>query len=155
MKPYSALIKKNLSGQIEDIVLLKDGFSWSALFFSNLWFLYHKMWREFLVITCFTIVLSILFSSSSFDKFSLQFSLTFLVALNANYWLCEFLRKRKNYEFVGLIFADNLFTAKLRLIKNLENSSNSFDVFDDSLLDPKSFRKLCKIKKLSNHFSFR
>ena len=147
MKIFNALIKKNSAGKIEDVVLLKEGFSWAAFFFSGLWFLYYKMWKEFLMLMLVNVAL-VSFSkiSSDFDKISLEIAFVFIVALNANYWLCEHFKK-KNYEFVGLVFGDDCAGAKLRFIKNLEADQKlSADDFDDSILNPKLHRKMMKLK---------
>jgi len=148
MKIYSAFIKKNKEGKIADVTLVKDGFSFFAFFFSGLWFLSHKMWSEFFAL----MFVGVMFSLSSdflpnFDKAFLQLAFVFIVAFNANYWLCEHL-KRKDYEFVGLVFGDDLSSAKMRFVKNLEaHCSQNFVEFDDSILNPKLHRQMMKFKK--------
>ena len=100
MKIYNALIKKNKEGKIEDVILLKEGFSFFAFLFSGLWFLYHKMWSEFLAILLVNFLIAYMENfSPAIDKILLEISFIFLVALNANYWLCEHLKK-KDYNFV-------------------------------------------------------
>lgn len=148
MNIYNALIKKNKEGKIEDVVLLKEGFSLFAFLFSGLWFLYHKMWKEFFVLAALNI-LFVFFSkiSSHFDRASLEIAFIFVVALNANYWYCESLKKR-GYEFVGLVFGDNHASAKLRFIKNFEADYQvTADEFDDSILNPKLHRQMMKLGK--------
>ena len=122
MKLYNALIKKSDTGKIEDIVLLKDGFSIWAFFFSALWFLYHKMRKEF----CILLVVNIAFAFSDkvcllsgFDEFCLQMAFFFIIALNANYWLVDDLRKR-GYEFVGMVFGTDDANARMRFVENLQ-----------------------------------
>lgn len=149
MKIYNALIKKNKEGKIEDVVLIKEGFSFFAFLFSSLWFLYHKMWREFLALALinFAIVSTGNGLFGELDKFFLEFALILIVGLNANYWFCDHL-KRKDYEFIGLVFGENQENAKLRFIKNFE-ADQSFDAneFDDSILNPKLHRQMMKLKK--------
>ncbi|MBU6140700.1 MAG: DUF2628 domain-containing protein [Proteobacteria bacterium] len=132
MKLYNVLVKKNPAGKIQDIVLLKDGFSWLAFFFSGLWFLYHRMWKEFLVLivvnTAFVVLAKI---SSGLDRALLEAAFLFLVALNANYWRCEHLKKN-GYELVGLVFGANKIDAKLHFVEDLE------DEFCETILDPKT-----------------
>ena len=133
MKPYNALIKKDKSGKIENFVLLKEGFSFSAFLFSGLWFLYHKMGREFLLLILLNCAFALLGKIlSNVDHFLLTFAFAFMVALNANSWLSENLQK-KNYEFAGLIFAENLIDAKKRFVKSFEDQNHAADVFADSL----------------------
>ncbi len=137
MKIFNALIKKNSSGKIEDIVLLKEGFSWVAFFFSGPWFLYHKMWQEFFALMLAGAMLCFFGDFiPDFDKFFLQFAFILIVALNSNDWLCEHLKK-KNYEFVGLVFGDDYASAKMRFVKNLK-ADYEIDPsdFDDSILHP-------------------
>jgi hypothetical protein len=128
MKLYNALIKKNQEGKIEDIILLKEGFSMMAFLFSAFWFLYHKMRKESFIL----FAASFVFASagkmnflSGFDGFFLQMSFFFIVALNANYWLVDDLKKR-GYEFVGLVFGTDAANAKMRFVASLK---------DDNLLD--------------------
>lgn len=122
MKLYSAFIKKNDSEKVEDVVLIKEGFSFAALIFgiSNLWFLYHKMWREFFTLILVNFIFAYFFTTlSDFDKIFLQVAFVFIIALNANYWFCENLKK-KNYQFIGLVFGSDLTSAKIRFLKNLQ-----------------------------------
>lgn len=131
MKLYNVLVKRNPVGEIEDIVLLKDGFSWLAFFFSGLWFLYYRMWKEFLVMIAANVVL-VFFAkiSSNLDRTFLEFAFFFLIALNANYWRVEHLKKKK-YEMVGLVFGSNLVDAKLHFVDGLE------DEFSEAILNPR------------------
>jgi hypothetical protein len=146
MKLYNALIKKNQEGKIADIVLLKEGFSTVVFLFSGLWFLYHKMWKEFVVIIVINFAFVVFATiSSPFDKFAIQFAFVLMVALNANHWLCEHL-KNKGYEFVELVFGSDLESARFRFINNLQSEENRAD-FDDSILNPKLYRRMMKLKK--------
>jgi hypothetical protein len=131
MKTYSALIKKNNKGEVEDLVLLKEGFSWRAFIFNGLWFLYHKMWKEIIALILINFAFALftkVFSDS--DKILLEIAFIFVVALNANYWLCDHLKK-KGYEFVGLAFGSDVLSAKLDLLQKLQLH------FSTKILDPK------------------
>ncbi|NBV06229.1 MAG: DUF2628 domain-containing protein [Proteobacteria bacterium] len=131
MKLYNALIKKNQEGKIAEVVLLKEGFSIWAFLFSAFWFLYHKMRKEFLVLLLvnfvfvFTKKLNFL---SGFDNFFLEMAFFFIIALNANYWLVDAMKKR-GYEFVGLVFGSDAANAKMRFVENLK-SENLLDLVD-------------------------
>jgi len=132
MKTYSALIKKNRDGKVENLVLLKEGFSWRAFIFSGLWFLYHKMWKEFLVLILINFAFFFLAKiSSDFDKIVLEIFYLFLVALNATYWLEQHLRK-KGYELAGVAFGADELSAKFNFLQNTD-----FD-FAPQILDPKA-----------------
>lgn len=154
MKPYNALIKKNKEGKIEDVILLKEGFSFFAFLFSGLWFLYHRMWKELLALILINIAFAILgkFYPNS-NKIFLEFSFLLIIALNATYWLCEHLKK-KGYEFVGIVFGENCVNAKIRFIKNLEaDLKPDYPEFDDSILNPKLHRQMIKLKKSQSHLA--
>lgn len=131
MKLYNVLVKKNADNKIEDIVLLKDGFSWLAFLFSGFWFFYHRMWKEMFVMIAVNFAF-VFFAklSSNLDRSLLEFAFFFLVALNANYWRVEHLKK-KNYQLVGLVFGANLVDAKLHFVDGIE------DEFSEAILNPK------------------
>lgn len=149
MKLYNTLIKKDAKGKIEDIVLLKEGFSLFAFLFNIFWFLRYKMWKESLVLMVANIVLANVEKySGDFNSTSLEVVLLLVVAFNANYWLFEHL-KNKNYEFVGMVFGKDLEEAKLRFIENFEVDLNCKDMVSDSILDPKSYCRAQKIQKKS------
>jgi hypothetical protein len=136
MKTYSILIKKNSEQKITDLVVLKDGFSYSALFFGGFWFLYHKMWREFLALLLVTFVLGSPHGFlPKFDQIFLLIALSFVVAFNANYWFVENLKKC-GYEFVDLVPGLDEDEARFNFVKNQEIR------FDDSFLNPKLYHKL-------------
>lgn len=131
MKLYSVLVKKNPAEKVEDIVLLKDGFSWLAFFFSGLWFLYYRMWKELLALVVANISFVFLAKiSSNLDLFLLEIAFLIMVALNANYWRTEHLKK-KGYEFVGITFGSSRIDAKLHFVDSIE------DEFCDAILNPK------------------
>lgn len=147
MKIYNALIKKNKEGQIRDIVLIKEGFSFFAFLFSALWFLFHRMWREFFILLLVGIVFNYIYG----DKVLLEIAFFFLIAFNANYWFCEHM-KNKGYEFAGLVFGNDCESAKLRFIKNSEDELSSAE-FDDSIINPKLHRKMMKLKKSKKYIA--
>jgi hypothetical protein len=155
MKLYNALIKKNKEGKIEDVILLKEGFSWLAFFFSIFWFLYHKMWKESFALLVVNFVFAALGTNailSGFNKILVELLFTFVIALNANYWLVENLKTR-GYEFVGLTFGDGCANAKMRFVKNLTDECKSDSLeFGNSIINPKLHRKLTKLKKQEQYF---
>ncbi|MBM5781900.1 MAG: DUF2628 domain-containing protein [Pelagibacterales bacterium] len=155
MKLYNALIKKNKEGKIEDIILLKDGFSYPAFFLNSIWFLYNKMWKEFGVLLGVSFSFMLLKALSIFslsDVLLLELIFTFIIALNFNYWLVEHLKKQ-GYEFIGLVFGSDMTNAKMRFVKNLENEQNSEEIeFDISITDPKLYRQMLKKQKKEHYF---
>lgn len=131
MKLYSCFVKKDSDGKIEDLILIHDGFSLSTFFLNSLflaWFLYHKMWREFLV----ALVVLGIFSSFSerifgFSGLYIESAFLFLIALNSNIWLAEHLKKKKNYQLSGFLFANNRAEATMKaldqIVKSVDNST--------------------------------
>lgn len=148
MTSFSIFLKKNSDQKVEKIIALKDGFSWSAFFFSGLWFLYWRMWREFLVLFLVEIVIaSVEKFSSNFDQFFLATSFAIIVAVNANYWLADYL-KRRGHQFVGVVFAKNSAEAKVRFIENSKADIEARELdFADSFLDPTICEKKLKQPK--------
>jgi hypothetical protein len=131
MKTYSALVKKNSQEEVEDLILLKEGFSWRAFIFGPLWFLYHKMWMEVAVLIAINFAFALLSKiSSDLDKILLEISFLFIVALNANYWLNDRLRS-KGYEFIGIAFGHDVLSAKLNILQNYSLE------FSSEILNPK------------------
>lgn len=153
MKLYNVLTLNNKEGKTEDILFLKEGFSWLAFIFSIFWFLYHKMWKEsfalFIIAGAFAFFeeSQILFGDS---KFIVEILLDFIIALNANHWFCESLVK-KGYKFEGVIFAKNPAQARLRYVQNLDVDAKPSE-FSDAILDPKMHRKLMKLEKQKPYF---
>ncbi len=125
MKTYSALVKKSDEGKISDIVLIKDGFSFFAFLFTAFWFLYHKMRKEFIILIIFGVLLS-LFEGT--NGILLQVAFSFVIAINANYWFCEYLTK-EGYEFIGIFFGVNKEEALLKAVDEIKH-----EVLDDSIL---------------------
>ncbi len=147
MKLYNCYIKKNKNNEVEDIIMLKEGFSFPAFFFSGLWFFYHKMWKELLSIIVINIILGILANSlSSFDKAFFEFIFIFIIAINANYWLGKHLKAKKAYEFAGLVFGNSTAEAKLRFFKNQKSDfAPDISEIDDSLLNNSLSKKIVKL----------
>jgi hypothetical protein len=119
MKLYNVFIKQDSVGNIEDVRLLKDGISILALLFTPLWFLYHKMYKEFAAVIILSIILSTATQSASdLEAALLQGTIFLIIAINANYWLGEHLRKNREYYFAGMIFSKSPIEAKLNFTRN-------------------------------------
>jgi hypothetical protein len=152
MRLFNIFIKKNAENKIEDILLVKEGFSWRAFIFSNLWFLYHRMWKEFLALCVMSIFFAIFADSwVIFDKIILELAFALVIGLNANYWLVNHLL-RKNYQFCGIVFGNNLAEAKLNLIREYGDSLDVVN-FDSSIINPQLYKKISKTKKSQPYFT--
>lgn len=153
MKLYNVLTLNNKDGKTDDVIFLKEGFSWLAFIFNIFWFLYHKMWKESFALLLIAGVF-VLFEESKIiygdSKIIVEILLDFIIALNAYHWLCESLIK-KGYQFEGVIFAKNAAQARLRYVQNLEVDVKAGE-FSDAILDPKLHRKLMKLEKEKPYF---
>ena len=133
MKPYNILVKKDSSKKIDEILVVEDGFSFSAFLFGVFWFLYHKMFKEVLILVLAVFFIQQLAGiSTENDNLLLKISFAVIIAFNANFWLLQNLKRNKNYEFLGIIYCKNINNARLSIF-------NSFDknVFSKNFLDPK------------------
>jgi len=145
MKLYRGLVKFDKKGKIEDILVIDDDFSWKALFLNPLWFLFHKMWIEFFLLSFILALFGYVFSFGAYN-FLMQISLIFMVALNSKSWYEDSLIKRKKYCFLAMIFGNSKAEAKIKFInqislKNKENNENNETIiFSDNLLNPKYFK---------------
>lgn len=149
MKLYSAFLKKNKEEAIEDLVLLKEGFSWSAFLFSGLWFVYHRMWKEVFALIIINFIFAAFGKSgllSNFDLVCLELTMAVIIGLNANYWYANYLKER-SYKLTGLVFGKNSIEAKINFIEGAE--VNSVEP-DEEAIGSKLFHKIKKIwKKIS------
>lgn len=146
MKLYNALVKKDSHGNIEDLVLIKEGHSLRALFFGFAWFLYHKMWKSALILF---VVSSLIININSFYFFSelgsdgkaiLSIFFSLIISINANYWLSEHLEK-KGYSFAGTTFAMTEIEAHIRF-------SEKYPLKGSSKIDKSPTSIIEDIKKL-------
>ena len=120
MKLYNSYIKKRETGDIEDLIFIKNGFSISALIFNCIWFFYHKMFKATIAAAMAIWILMQLINLLGIEGYS-SFLLSFLcvsliMGVNGNFWHSKYLRAR-NYEFIGCFFGDNREAAKLRFVE--------------------------------------
>ena len=135
MKLYNSYIKKSPNKAIEDIVLVKNGFSFFAFLFNILWFFYNRMWREsiaILIIGYLLIEISEKTIFGNFEAFIIMTGFLVIIAINANHWYSSYLR-RKNYLFAGYVFGRNREAAKLRFIHNLTKEEGGRIISNSSL----------------------
>ncbi|MFT6333034.1 MAG: hypothetical protein ACJAW3_001385 [Lentimonas sp.] len=137
MNLFNIYIKKTKDDTIEDLVLVKNKFSFSAFLFNFFWFLLHKMWKEagaFIVVAFF---FGWIFYKSSFgfvDVVAVEIGLFSMIGLNAGYWYEQKLLKT-NYKFVGNVFGKNTNDAKIRFIDNHFKSKTPNKIFSPSITD--------------------
>lgn len=132
MNSYCIFAKKNSEGKIIDTIFVKDGFSWRACFFTGLWFLYHRMGKEFLALLATNLAFAL--GEKIFIGFSaatLQLMLAIVIGFNAEFWLSQHLTK-KSYELVSVAFGKNEEEAKLQFF-----CDPKFDFDQEILLAPR------------------
>jgi len=143
MKTYNILIKQGSSKKIEDVAVIKEGFSITAFLFGVFWFLYHRMFKEVLILIVVVFLIQQFTKiSSDFDKVAIEMVLAIVIAFNANFWLAN-KYKNNDYEFVGLVHCDNIEEARMEAIKDLDKR-----VFSDKYIDPMSDKTPHFLKKL-------
>lgn len=139
MKLYNSYINKTKNQAIKDLVLVKNGFSFFAFLFNIFWFLYHRMWKESLVLLIVNYLLIEISAKAifgDFEVFIIMIGFSTIIAINANHWYTQHLR-RKDYLFAGYVFGKNREAAKLRFIHNLTKEEGS-RIFSDSIFNIKS-----------------
>ena len=142
MKLFSIYIKKSPNQQtgqqeIEDLVVVKNGFSCSAFLFNIFWFVQHKMWKEFATLLLINVIFGIVFQRGFWggsDPFILEVGLMLIIAINAGYWYGQHLQNH-NYQFFGCVFGKNRDEAKLRFIENYFKKDG--DAFCPPIIDLK------------------
>ena len=142
MNLYKGLVKFDKDNKIEDVVVIDEGFSWGALIFNPIWFLFHKMWLEFFLFLSILIFFNWTSIFGIYDFF-MEASLIFMMALNSKSWYFDALTKRKKYCFMAMVFGMNPTEAKIKFINqiNLQNKENNEKIiFSDNLLNPKYFK---------------
>ncbi|MBL6664775.1 MAG: DUF2628 domain-containing protein [Rickettsiales bacterium] len=148
MKAYNILIKRDSSNKIEDLAVIKEGFSFTAFLFGVLWFLYHRMFKEVLILLLVVMLIQQIASfSSGFDDMLLELGLAVIIALNANFWLIQKL-KRDGYEFVGMTKADDIEKARMEVVNDFDKK-----VFSDKFLDPRLDKKPHILKKIYSYIN--
>ena len=138
MKLFNIYLKKSDNQTIEDLVVIKDGFSFPAFWFSIFWFLQHRMWKECLgLVLISSIFISVLHNKGwfgSFDTLIIVSGFLLIVGLNANYWYEQHLLAQQ-YQFVGCVFGENKDEAKLRFISNCFKDEEQNKIFSPSIGD--------------------
>ncbi len=128
MKLYNIFSKQNKLGKIEDVKLLKEGFSTKALLLTPFWFLYHKMWHEFFASVTVILLAGFMQEFNLISANLVQIVLLLIIAFNANYWL-ELRLRKNNYEFIGMVFGKNCDDAKTKFIESSHLTFSDFSSF--------------------------
>jgi hypothetical protein len=102
---------------LERAVVLRDGFSWGALIFQPLWFLWHRLWLATLVVIIAILALAVtcsLLKVTSGATFMAQFALALYFAHEANA-VRAFMLTRRGRPAVDTVISDDRDSAEARL----------------------------------------
>lgn len=140
LKLYNALVKRDKNNKIENISLIKDNFSISALIFSLFWFLAHTMWWEsvlFIVVETMLIKLAKIDNVQLIEILLIQIGILVVIGMNATNWYGGYLQKKKGYKKMGYVLAQNEEEARLKAMKSWHRNSPdlSFDEFGEEMID--------------------
>ena len=104
-----------------DAVLLRDGFSWLAFFFSPLWLLWHRLWIEALLAFVVLGLLSALGEAAGFGIAGSMLTLlvSLFVGLEGQGLRLAALRRR-GWREIGVVEAQGLADGELRYAATLE-----------------------------------
>lgn len=123
MRVYAVYEKAGPTGSdaAEDVVLVKEGFCWPALFFALIWVLYHRLW---LVAISMLIVLAgagvALFFFRGGEPYVALGTLALALVLGAEgNNLRQYFLKGRGYSFTGVVVGRNEPEAALRLFSAL------------------------------------
>jgi len=131
MTLFNIYIKKSSGKIIDDLVVIKNGFSVFACLLNILWFLQHKMWRESLALVLVSTILGFVAQKNWFgscDMTIIEFGLITMLGLNAHYWYEQSLLRR-DYQFSGCAYAANEDEAKLIFISGYFNNEDKSNIF--------------------------
>jgi len=107
--------------RVENAYFVRDGFCWLAFFVPLIWLLAHRMWRWFLIVLVFDVVLGIL--GARFGLASAFITLTGLLAmlfvgLEARHWYGLAL-ERRGFTLADIVQADTLEEAEYRFYEHI------------------------------------
>jgi hypothetical protein len=109
------------AGAERDMVLVKEGFSWPAFYFSVLWALYHRMWLT--VALLFAVAALLGAAVEALDparQAAVSLGFSALVGSFANDWRRAALESR-GFEEAGVVAARGLEAAEHRVLDRLGN----------------------------------
>ncbi len=116
MRVYSVHMRRQSQDPDRDMVLVKEGFCWPALFFSIFWALWCRLWWVALGLIAVNVVVSVALTVLGADPVSeaaISVGMAILFGLLANDLKCWTLKGR-GFNQVGVVAATNVETAEHR-----------------------------------------
>jgi hypothetical protein len=125
MKTYKIYIKKDKKGVFEDVLLIKEGFIFSAFIFNIFWLLYKKIFKIALII--FAIFLAMILIEERYPAYSaflapIQLGVLFYIGSEGSDWFGKTL-ERKGYNFLGYSSGKNSQEARLRFLDKINEKN--------------------------------
>jgi hypothetical protein len=121
MKIYT--IHTNLSdpNPLENLVLIKEGFSWSGAFFQVFWALYNKMWLFSLILFSVSMILLVLNVKGIIGdgvSEAVKFGFFLVIGFSFNDWR-RYDLENKGYIMSGVVSAKNEDEARYKIISDM------------------------------------
>lgn len=133
MKTYRIYLKQTDNGRIEDLILVRDGFSFWAFVFDFMWFFVKKAWLLGLGVLGVFVLLAVWQRVSGIGIYTLtciKFGMSLFIGFEANDWYAAYLQKRKGFKFIGHSFGNDETEAKLKFLDriNEQNKKSTDDI---------------------------
>lgn len=109
-----------------NIVLVKNGFCWPALFFAPLWLIFRGMWLIlvfYIGISMLLIAIAELGFISPDTAFWVDIAFAFLLAFEGNF-LRKWTLQRSNYQQIGVSFGKGLQQAEVNFFEKMQNATH-------------------------------
>ncbi len=117
----------------DELVFLKDGFSWPALFFSMFWLAYHRMWLSLCLFATTIVVLFLVLSAFSNDIATIAAFLSILLFATEANTLRRFLLERSGYRLTAVINGKSLYDCERKYFALLESNWQSNPLSDEDI----------------------
>lgn len=113
---YTVHVRAWAASADRDAVLLREGFSWGAFFFSVAWALWHRLWFWAVIVLAISAALAVASDILAIDPLTdsaIGLAFALLVGWHANDWRRRQL-ERAGYVSAGVVAAPNLIEAERR-----------------------------------------
>jgi len=132
-KNYKIFLKKDEKDTIKDLILVKEGFIFSALLFGFFWLFYCKVWREGLL-TLLAFILSHFLAMFGMVGIALAFVVQIGITLGIAFFGSDFYANsliRKKYEFLGYSTGKDESEAKLRFLDKINEKNKNIVKYNE------------------------
>ena len=123
MKIYRIFLKKDKNGVIEDLQILKEGFSFYTFIFQYFYLLLKKLWLQALIMFSIMNITNILMYKYNLFFISIPIQLCYLIY--SSYEMIDWETnkfKKNNYEYLGYTSGKDEREAKLKFLEQLNKN---------------------------------